>query len=83
MTFYFYTDLGSDVGVIIEVSFFYIISTNYASISPKTMSLPPATRDISNKPAAGAVTDPVNKQAKDADVDRKVITISLFFLPLS
>jgi hypothetical protein len=36
------------------------------------MSLPPATRDISNKPAAGAVTDPVNKQAKDADVDRKV-----------
>ncbi|KAF5368710.1 hypothetical protein D9615_010299 [Tricholomella constricta] len=36
------------------------------------MSLPPAPKDISNKPASGSVTDPVNKQAKDADVDRKL-----------
>jgi len=38
------------------------------------MSLPPATKDVSNKPAAGSVVDPVNKTAKDADVDRKVCT---------
>lgn len=50
---------------------FHIISLENG-FSPKTMSLPPATREISNKPAAGAVTEPVNKQAKDADVDRKV-----------
>ena len=36
------------------------------------MSLPTAQRDVSDKPASGAVTDPVNKAAKDADVDRKV-----------
>ncbi|KAL5532100.1 hypothetical protein ACEPAF_5664 [Sanghuangporus sanghuang] len=36
------------------------------------MSLPTAPRDISDKPKAGAVTDPVNKQQKDADVDRKL-----------
>ena len=36
------------------------------------MSLPTAPRDISDHPKAGAVTDPVNKQQKDADVDRKV-----------
>ncbi|KAF9457296.1 hypothetical protein BDZ94DRAFT_1326382 [Collybia nuda] len=36
------------------------------------MSLPAAPKDISNKPAAGSVVDPVNKQAKDADVDRKI-----------
>ena len=38
------------------------------------MSLPPATKDVSNKPAAGLVVDPVNKTAKDADVDRQVCT---------
>ncbi|KAH8111325.1 hypothetical protein DFH11DRAFT_1794541 [Phellopilus nigrolimitatus] len=36
------------------------------------MSLPTAPRDISDKPTSGAVTDPVNKQQKDADVDRKL-----------
>lgn len=36
------------------------------------MSLPQAQRDISEKPAAGAVTDPVNKEQMQADVDRKV-----------
>ncbi|EJD07781.1 uncharacterized protein FOMMEDRAFT_16402 [Fomitiporia mediterranea MF3/22] len=36
------------------------------------MSLPTAPRDISENPQAGAVTDPVNKQQKDADVDRKL-----------
>ncbi|THH03681.1 hypothetical protein EW145_g6091 [Phellinidium pouzarii] len=36
------------------------------------MSLPAAPRDISNNPASGAVTDPVNRKEKDADVDRKL-----------
>ncbi|KAG6890844.1 hypothetical protein C0992_012483 [Termitomyces sp. T32_za158] len=36
------------------------------------MSLPPATKDISNHPAPGSVVDPVNRKAKDADVDRKL-----------
>ncbi|KAL0961531.1 hypothetical protein HGRIS_006470 [Hohenbuehelia grisea] len=36
------------------------------------MSLPTASKDISDKPAANAVTDPVNKADKDADVDRKI-----------
>jgi hypothetical protein len=69
----------SDVGVIIEVSISYIRVRLWFN-SPKTMSLPPATRDISDKPAAGAVTDPVNKQAKDADVDRKVRLVPFGFI---
>ncbi|TRM64226.1 hypothetical protein BD626DRAFT_429803 [Schizophyllum amplum] len=36
------------------------------------MSLPQAPKDISSKPKAGAVTDPVNKRDKEADIDRKV-----------
>ncbi|EEB92927.1 hypothetical protein MPER_08490 [Moniliophthora perniciosa FA553] len=36
------------------------------------MSLPAAPKDISAHPAKGSVTDPVNKAAKDADVDRKL-----------
>lgn len=44
------------------------------------MSLPTAPKDIGNKPTAGSVVDPVNKQAKDADVDRKASTIALFSL---
>ncbi|KZT25454.1 hypothetical protein NEOLEDRAFT_1133378 [Neolentinus lepideus HHB14362 ss-1] len=36
------------------------------------MSLPTATKDISDHPAKGSVTDPVNKREKDADVDRKL-----------
>ncbi|KDR71966.1 hypothetical protein GALMADRAFT_253273 [Galerina marginata CBS 339.88] len=36
------------------------------------MSLPPTTKDISAHPAKGSVVDPVNKAAKDADVDRKI-----------
>ncbi|KAF8874992.1 hypothetical protein BD779DRAFT_1450453 [Infundibulicybe gibba] len=36
------------------------------------MSLPTAQKDISAKPAPGSVVDPVNKAAKDADVDRKI-----------
>ncbi|EPQ50351.1 hypothetical protein GLOTRDRAFT_141540 [Gloeophyllum trabeum ATCC 11539] len=36
------------------------------------MSLPTAPKDISDHPAKGSVVDPVNKQQKDADVDRKL-----------
>ncbi|TFK47462.1 hypothetical protein OE88DRAFT_1636556 [Heliocybe sulcata] len=36
------------------------------------MSLANATKDISDHPAKGSVTDPVNRQQKDADVDRKI-----------
>ncbi|PPQ68177.1 hypothetical protein CVT24_005064 [Panaeolus cyanescens] len=36
------------------------------------MSLPPAQKDISTHPGANAVTVPVDKQAKDADVQRKI-----------
>ncbi|ESK85280.1 hypothetical protein Moror_11329 [Moniliophthora roreri MCA 2997] len=36
------------------------------------MSLPPAPKDVSAHPTKGSVTDPVNKAAKDADVDRKL-----------
>ncbi|TFK35771.1 hypothetical protein BDQ12DRAFT_307288 [Crucibulum laeve] len=36
------------------------------------MSLPTAQKDISTHPAKGSVVDPVNKAAKDADVDRKI-----------
>ncbi|PPQ90960.1 hypothetical protein CVT25_015686 [Psilocybe cyanescens] len=34
--------------------------------------LPPAPKDISAHPAKGSVVDPVDKAAKDADVDRKI-----------
>ena len=44
------------------------------------MSLPPAPKDISEKPQSGAVTDPVNKAQKDADIDRKVCNFFLYFL---
>ncbi|KIY66782.1 hypothetical protein CYLTODRAFT_444462 [Cylindrobasidium torrendii FP15055 ss-10] len=36
------------------------------------MSLPPAPQDLSAHPAKGSVIDPVNKEAKDADVQRKI-----------
>ncbi|CAA7258482.1 unnamed protein product [Cyclocybe aegerita] len=36
------------------------------------MSLPPATKDISNHPVKGSVVEPVNKAEKDADVERKL-----------
>ncbi|KAI6153000.1 hypothetical protein BKA82DRAFT_4085040 [Pisolithus tinctorius] len=36
------------------------------------MSLPPAPKDISEHPEAGAVTSPVDRRAKEADVDRKL-----------
>ncbi|KAK0472554.1 hypothetical protein IW261DRAFT_1508059 [Armillaria novae-zelandiae] len=36
------------------------------------MSLPPAPKDISAHPQKGSVVDPVDKAAKDADVDSKV-----------
>ncbi|KAK1217909.1 hypothetical protein PQX77_019418 [Marasmius sp. AFHP31] len=36
------------------------------------MSLPPAPKDTSTHPAKGAVIDPVDKDAKDRDVDRKL-----------
>ncbi|KZT38525.1 hypothetical protein SISSUDRAFT_986068 [Sistotremastrum suecicum HHB10207 ss-3] len=36
------------------------------------MSLPPAPKDISDHPQKGSVVDPVNKDLKDADVDRKM-----------
>jgi hypothetical protein len=37
------------------------------------MSLPTATRDTTEHPAKNAVSAPVNKQEKAADVDRKVL----------
>ncbi|PBK79985.1 hypothetical protein ARMGADRAFT_1099659 [Armillaria gallica] len=36
------------------------------------MSLPPAPKDISAHPQKGSVIDPVDKAAKEADVDRKI-----------
>jgi hypothetical protein len=36
------------------------------------MSLPMATKDVSDHPAKGSVVDPINKEQKEADVDRKV-----------
>ncbi|THH17056.1 hypothetical protein EUX98_g9201 [Antrodiella citrinella] len=36
------------------------------------MSLPNATKDISDHPAKGSVTEPINKQQQAADVDRKL-----------
>ncbi|KAF4574250.1 hypothetical protein EYR40_006036 [Pleurotus pulmonarius] len=36
------------------------------------MSLPTARKDISEQPAAGSVTAPIDRAAKDADVDRKI-----------
>ncbi|OBZ77928.1 hypothetical protein A0H81_01631 [Grifola frondosa] len=36
------------------------------------MSLPQATKDIGDHPAAGSVVDPVNKKEQAADVDRKL-----------
>ncbi|KDR72326.1 hypothetical protein GALMADRAFT_213339 [Galerina marginata CBS 339.88] len=36
------------------------------------MSLPPTTKDISAHPTKGSVVEPVNKAAKEADVDRKI-----------
>ena len=40
-----------------------------------TMSLPQTQRDISENPKAGAVTDPINQQQKDAD-GRLAITLA-------
>ncbi|KAI6102700.1 hypothetical protein EV401DRAFT_2061139 [Pisolithus croceorrhizus] len=36
------------------------------------MSLPPASKDISEHPQSGAVTVPVDRRAQEADVDRKL-----------
>ncbi|KAK0454266.1 uncharacterized protein EV420DRAFT_1695817 [Desarmillaria tabescens] len=36
------------------------------------MSLPPALKDVSAHPKKGSVIDPVDKVAKDVDVDRKI-----------
>ncbi|KAF9235766.1 hypothetical protein BU15DRAFT_89476 [Melanogaster broomeanus] len=36
------------------------------------MSLPPATKDISDHPQPGSVTAPVDKEALEADVNRKI-----------
>jgi len=40
------------------------------------MSLPPATKDISEHPKAGSVVAPTDKAAKDADISRKVRDLS-------
>jgi hypothetical protein len=40
------------------------------------MSLPPATKDISEHPKAGSVVAPTDKAAKDADISRKVRGLS-------
>ncbi|KAF9221263.1 hypothetical protein BS17DRAFT_758156 [Gyrodon lividus] len=36
------------------------------------MSLPPAPQDISDHPQPGSVTAPINREAQEADVDRKI-----------
>lgn len=36
------------------------------------MSLPPAQKDVRDRPALGAVADPVDRDRKNADVDRKL-----------
>jgi len=41
------------------------------------MSLPQAQKDISDRPALGAVTDPINRDKKNADVDRKLRLYSI------
>ena len=45
------------------------------------MSLPNAAKDTTEHPPKNAVAAPVNKQEKDADVDRKVL--SFMRLPLT
>jgi hypothetical protein len=40
------------------------------------MSLPPATKDVSEHPKAGSVVAPTDKAAKEADVSRKVRVLS-------
>jgi len=40
--------------------------------SPRTMSLPAASKQTTEKPAPGAVIEPVNKDDQAADIDRKV-----------
>lgn len=42
------------------------------SRTSRTMSLPPASKQTTEKPAAGAVMEPVNKDDQAADADRKV-----------
>lgn len=42
-----------------------------------TSGLPPATRDISDHPAKGTVTDPVDKAKMNADVERKIGLFSM------
>ncbi|KAI0744977.1 hypothetical protein C8Q76DRAFT_764414 [Earliella scabrosa] len=42
------------------------------------MSLPQAKKDISDHPAAGAVTEPVDRQKLQADVDRKLRLYGVF-----
>lgn len=46
------------------------------------MSLPNATKDTTEHPPKNAVAAPVNKQEKDADVDRKVLSC-MRLIPLS
>jgi hypothetical protein len=38
-----------------------------------------ATKDVSDHPAKGSVVDPINKEQKEADVDRKVRSTSRSF----
>ncbi|KAL1945663.1 hypothetical protein VTO73DRAFT_1665 [Trametes versicolor] len=42
------------------------------------MSLPQATKDISSNPAAGAVTEPIDRQKLQTDVDRKLRLYGIF-----
>jgi hypothetical protein len=44
----------------------------HSSTPYSTMSLPPATKDISEHPKAGSVVAPTDKAAKEADISRKV-----------
>jgi hypothetical protein len=42
------------------------------------MSLPQATKDVSDHPAKGSVVDPVNKAEMQADIDRKIKLYGVF-----
>ena len=42
------------------------------------MSLPQAKKDISDSPAAGAVTEPIDRQKLQTDIDRKLQLYGVF-----
>jgi hypothetical protein len=45
------------------------------------MSLPQTKKQTTEKPAPGSVVDPLNKETKEANIDRQVTSFLPFFLP--